>query len=359
MCGIFGWSFKHKARIPLGQREALASTLAVANSMRGDQSWGVYYLDRNTGKGHVRREVGDIAAVPGLGALGSWDTLFAHTRFATTGSVTRENQHPFKVGSILLAHNGVVFNHEELNHKHNRNCSVDSQHFAYHLDEGKPFNDIEAYGAIEWMQDGKHGGRAVYLCRMRGGSLSVFGIKNAKGKVVGCVWSSDRDHLESALGAARLECFPYQALPEGKVFTARDGVLWSTERELHCTAPTLTARDWREYYATQGFGWGDDKDEDKGTRSGSTVYRMIDDGLYVNEETGEILDTVQPEPPGAPDTEREESAEEELSVAERIRLAHKRRASYMSAQGKTCEGKKISEMTDAELQEYYRAECGC
>jgi hypothetical protein len=248
MCGIFGWSFKRRSRIPAAQREALASTLAIANSYRGDQSWGVAYIDRE-GRQRVRKQVGDIATVPGISALGAWDVLMAHTRYATKGSVVKDNQHPFRAGEVLLAHNGMIFNSEELDKAYGRSCAVDSMHFAHHLAEGRDFSDIEAYGSIEWLEGDS---RSVRLCRMRQGQLAVYGIRNHKGKQVGTVWSSDAAHLRSAVGAARLDAFPYVKLEEGHVYEVTGGILHSTKRRLACVEPQWDPRVWSRYQSTQG-----------------------------------------------------------------------------------------------------------
>lgn len=324
MCGIFGWSFKRKARICAGQREALATTLGVANSLRGDQSWGCFFLDHG-GKARTRREVGDIADVTGLGSLGMWDLFMAHTRYATVGRVCRDNQHPFQVGHVLLAHNGVVFNHDELNEKYGRACSVDSQHFAHHLAEKRDFSDVEAYGAIEWIEDADKGAasQTVNLCRMRRGQLAVWGIRNSKGKQVGTAWSSDVEHLRSAIGAARLDAFPYKKLDEGCVYTVQGGRLYTSERRLACVEPTWDPQAWTTYRSTQTGGrghstplsreasrslaeWMEKRQAEENAaalfRGTSDAIEQIDVGLYVDTRTGEMVDR-----PGA---------EEDLTVRE-------------------------------------------
>lgn len=228
MCGIFGHSFQRKAKVPAGQREILIASLCVANSYRGAQSWGIYAAGQKGRKARTRREVGDLANVDSLGSLAAWPVVFGHTRHATTGAVTRENQHPFRVGTVLLAHNGMVWNHDDLNRKYGRKCVVDSQHFAHHVNSGLTFSDIEAYGSLEWVEDKSP--TTVFLCRMTGGVLSVAGIKNRKGKQVGTAWSSDKDHLKRALEASRLDWFWYETPVEGQVYEVSNGKLFTSRR---------------------------------------------------------------------------------------------------------------------------------
>jgi len=249
MCGIYGWSFAKRARVPAGQREVLAACLAVSNSQRGDQSWG-YYAVNNEGATKIVKRVGDVARASGIARWGRFPTFFAHTRYATRGALTQENAHPFHVGKIVLAHNGAVWNHDRLNVKYDRNCEVDSMHFAHHIDAGLPFDDLEGYGAIEWVEEGSPD--AVNICRMEMGSLAAYGIE-VDGKQVGTVWSSDADHLKAAIGMARLDAFPYKRLAEGQVYRIVKGKLY-----IRALTYALSDRDWRyhdwesSYRATSG-----------------------------------------------------------------------------------------------------------
>jgi hypothetical protein len=317
MCGIFGWSFVKRARLPAAQREVLAATLAVSNSMRGDQSWGAHYLTRD-GRTVTRREVGDIARVAGIGAqLGEQNLMMAHTRFATVGSVSKDNQHPFRAGEILLAHNGVVSNHTELNAKYSRQCSVDSQHFAHHLAEGRDFSDVEAYGSLEWIENSAPA--SINLLRMRKGSLAVYGIRDAKGKQVGTVWSSDMEHLRSAIGASRLDGFPYVQLEEGHVYVVAKGKLHEDPRRLACAAPSWDG--WESLYrSTQGGARGgrfvtrregkyiEGIREVRGFRRDNDTPRIVqlDSGLLWDEAAQRLIRSDEPRPYIMADADEEE-----------------------------------------------------
>lgn len=250
MCGIFGWSFKAHPGIGQGQREAMASVLAVCNSTRGDQSWGLYArAGRNT---RLVKEVGDICRAS-FASNGLIPLLMAHTRFSTHGAINKDNAHPHTAGNIILCHNGVIFNHEQLNKKYERTCEVDSQHLALHLSEGKDFSDVEGYGAIEWVDITNPD--TIKLCRMSGGSLHVYGIKNSKGKKVACVWSSDDLHLETALDAAHLDYYPYERLIEGQVYEVHNGRLYvSKDKALDLQERTWTASDYQWHGITSGSG---------------------------------------------------------------------------------------------------------
>jgi hypothetical protein len=200
----------------------------------------------------IIKRVGDISQASGISAWGRAPTVMAHTRQATHGAVIPENCHPFTVGKITLAHNGVISNHGELNMKHGRTCAVDSEHLAIHLHEGRNFSDIAGYGSITWLVEDALS--TVQICRMRSGSMSVVGVTIGSGPnapQVGTVWSSDRSHLKRACHAAGLTFFEYEDLKEGMVYEIRGGKLWESEARLNLATPVYIDR--RVYDLTCGI----------------------------------------------------------------------------------------------------------
>jgi hypothetical protein len=89
--------------------------------------------------------------------IDSWDRVILHTRAASTGAVTLENQHPFRFdrpnpadGHILGIHNGIVGNHLDLKIEHNRDFEVDSMHIFAHIAAGLDTKDICGWGNLAW-----------------------------------------------------------------------------------------------------------------------------------------------------------------------------------------------------------------
>jgi hypothetical protein len=224
MCGIFGYDLT-QLNINLGTRALLLAGLAMLNDTRGGQGFG--YLYYKNSKPKAKRGLGEINQE--CSNMVKHKLLMGHTRYATHGKQAVKNCHPFEVGDIIGAHNGVLGNHKELNVTHNRKFEVDSQHLFAHLNEGKPFDDISGYGAIEWIKKGKK--KCIHLCKLMGGELAIYKIKI--GDKIGVIWSSDEDHLIDALEMAGLTKYanPYKVESE-QVYSVYDGQLWKVDKIL-------------------------------------------------------------------------------------------------------------------------------
>lgn len=219
-----GFSFKQNTLSP-ARLAILANNLARLNDNRGGDSWGVCSVDD-----------GAINITRGLGSLGSHAhnladhrNFLAHTRYATHGKKTVENAHPFEIGDVIGAHNGVISNHWDLGKKYNRDFDVDSMHLIAHLNENLPFDDIDGYGALEWIR--RDDPTRINLCRISGsGDLAIFGIGDRTSEdTIGVVWSSNDKHLLEALYCSGIKTFfPYR-VNEGIVYYVRNGEVYLSQ----------------------------------------------------------------------------------------------------------------------------------
>ncbi len=216
MCGIFGYSFKH-GKLSAARRAVLATNLARYNDERGGDSWGVVGV--NADGAHVSRGLGDLS--DNAYELCEYQTLFAHTRAASVGEVSIKNSHPFRMGKILGAHNGAVYNHEELSSRYKRKFPVDSMHLFAHLNENRPFEELVARGAIEWIHNNDP--KTIYLSKLFAGELAVYGI-GTEDSVDGIVWSSSYKHLLKSLFCSGInDHFRYE-VRRGRVYSVNNGV---------------------------------------------------------------------------------------------------------------------------------------
>ena len=221
MCGIFGWQLSEEAR-ELGDLNIAASILALSNESRGPDSFGWAFYDSKDKGIRLYKEVGRISERATFNGVLSLQGIF-HTRKATTGAVTKDNAHPWEIGGILGAHNGMIFDHDGLNTKYKRNYSVDSQHLIAHIAEGLSLETISGWGAVEYFKRDEP--ETVYIGATATGSLAVASIldKNNEGKK-GIFWSSESRHLHAALSMAGYK-YRMLKLKDNKLYSIVDCAL--------------------------------------------------------------------------------------------------------------------------------------
>jgi len=112
MCGIIGY---------VGEKEAVPILLNGLKKLeyRGYDSSGVGVTSPTNGKLVLRKAQGKILSLEKLiksSPLPKSSTGISHTRWATHGAPNRVNAHPHadSKGKILIVHNGIIENYEEL-----------------------------------------------------------------------------------------------------------------------------------------------------------------------------------------------------------------------------------------------------
>jgi hypothetical protein len=206
MCGITGYfAFATEKDKVDGRLYTFITLSGLYMQERGRRSWGW-----SDGK-QVVKATGTFED-GWNGSFAGWPQAAVHTRQPTTGAVTEENAHPFKIGDVIGLHNGIVRNHEELNTKYNRECGVDSQHIFHHVSDGLDLSDISAYGAIVYWKDGK-----MYFGRFNNGDLTVAKTS------VGFVFASTVYSLRKSVRLAGLnKDVVYYKLKDGALYTFED-----------------------------------------------------------------------------------------------------------------------------------------
>jgi glucosamine--fructose-6-phosphate aminotransferase (isomerizing) len=186
MCGIIGY---------VGERDAAPILLDGLSRLeyRGYDSVGIAVLDENGDVGIHKRE----GKLSGLSAALSGDTPsghqgIGHTRWATHGKPSDINAHPHTdcSGDVVVIHNGIVENHEELRRRlvdagHKFSSETDTEVIPHlleeHLGAGK-----DLHQALDGTVGEISGAHAILaMSKSEPGTIVAARAGNAGGVVIG------------------------------------------------------------------------------------------------------------------------------------------------------------------------------
>jgi glucosamine 6-phosphate synthetase-like amidotransferase/phosphosugar isomerase protein len=228
MCGLIGYSGKSPAN-PMD-----FNVIMKDNDSRGGHSSGFYNGDV------FEKCIGTTESLHNEIKNGMSKLLIGHTRYATHGEHTIDNQHPFQYGKIVGAHNGVLSNYKEVGKKFDLpETTVDSQMIFQVLNHTKDFNTLGMFsGTLATLFQDLDNQQYIYAYR-RGNPLYVGKTKD------GAYFSSLIEPLET-IG---IESKDIWQLKERKLYKFENGRVVDTTSIDNNPVPStkVVDTDWRSY----------------------------------------------------------------------------------------------------------------
>lgn len=109
MCGIVGYNSKQPVK------DRILDALELLE-YRGYDSAGLATIDQGNGKTKLRKCAGRVSDLREICKKDENASTcgIGHTRWATHGGVSDTNAHPHRFGDVILVHNGIIENYDEL-----------------------------------------------------------------------------------------------------------------------------------------------------------------------------------------------------------------------------------------------------
>lgn len=216
MCGIVGIAGDLN-----GVHDKLLKMLLVLDSLRGEDSTGVAFVNKYTGGTSVAKQLGDPFNLFNDGKFtGNMNKLnrvfIGHNRYATSGGVAKSSAHPFDFDTLVGVHNGTIQAKYRL--QDHDDFKVDSQALYHNIEilgvkeAIKPLGGPGNAWSLVWWDK-----KAETLNFLRNKERPMFMTRSDDGKAL--FWASEYWMLEVALFRANIK--------HGDIFTTDEDMHYS------------------------------------------------------------------------------------------------------------------------------------
>lgn len=257
MCGIAGFSLSTDTTNTDQIKLMKALLLGIEN--RGRDATGVAWhgvTDADAGEVWIHKHNVRASEFVSALELRGARAAIGHTRFGTKGSETvRENNHPVEHDGVVLTHNGVIYNDDEVFDglgSPERYGQVDSEAAAAliaHAGEAldAPFYDclgfLEGSAALAWLHVDDEPG-TLHLARVASSPLVV--AQSRRGSLL---YASTRQAIVEAANVSGFRIKYLNDLPEGSYLRVVHGRIAEVKR---FDKPARTAPARKHYYDRHG-----------------------------------------------------------------------------------------------------------
>lgn len=255
MCGIWGFVMPRPSIIDASRRLRFCEEAAVAGTLRGDDSAGVFIVgaEANT-QARVIKTVGtgsdlvasdNYRAAMRLASVDTYRAVIGHNRAATRGEVSYDNAHPFQDGPITLVHNGTLESMHDLpttKSKSSKKIDVDSHLICHNLashDVDEVVKKLYGAYALVW-----HDARTDRISFIRNAQRPLHLMRPADSDTV--LFASEAEMLWWLAGRAGFSRTPIYALDPDILCEFHPGDAVPTARRL-APAPRPYYNNWHRW----------------------------------------------------------------------------------------------------------------